>query len=257
MKIAGRAGHNPLCPGASALVDEVTEDRKIFGASKKYLAMNHEFIDCTPDPIAGENNDLNFGIRKANNSGASCFYSVHLNKAYSRYEGRIGAEIWLKNENSKLIPEANKILHNLAQLGFKNRGIKFAAKEGKKLGELSSIIVTPMIIECFFTEATEDVALYQEVGPEAIGFAIANGIDPSIVRTYKKYYVVTNYIPQGQYGIELNALKAKYFADLERIYLKTNEKGAWIETQYLPKEAAEDLSAKLKADNILWELVEE
>jgi N-acetylmuramoyl-L-alanine amidase len=260
MKISGRGGHNELCPGARALLDEVNEDRKIFAASKKYLSTKHEFIDCTPAPIAGQNNDLSYGINKANNSKSDYFYSVHLNKAYNNYDGRIGAEIWLLNENSKLISEANRILNNLEKLGFKNRGIKYAVKEGKRLAELISTIMPAMIIECFFLEATEDVAVYEKVGADAIGFAIANGIDTTILKeASKKYYVVTNYIQPGKYGIELISLWNKYFYDLgiERIYLETNEKGTWLETQYMDKGKAQMLADRLKADNLLWELKEE
>lgn len=258
MIIAGRAGHNPICPGARALLDEVTEDRKIFIAAKEYLRNNHEFIDCTPEPVVGQNNDLNFGINKANSSAASFFFSVHLNKAYSSYEGEIGAEIWLQNESSKLVPEAKRILANLESLGFKNRGIKYASKEGKKLAELSYTIMPAMIIECFFLEATEDVATYRRVGAEAIGFAIANGIDTNINKN-KKYFIITNYLPKSEYGVELNALWAKYFEGLNitRWYLDSNEKGAWIETQYMDKDKAQILADRLKFDNMLWELVEE
>jgi len=39
-----------------------------------------------------------------------------------------------------------------------------------------------LIVECFFVEATEDVEIYNRVGPDAIGFAIASGIDPSITK---------------------------------------------------------------------------
>jgi N-acetylmuramoyl-L-alanine amidase CwlA len=75
----------------------------------------------------------------------------------------------------------------------------------------------------------------------------------------KRYYVVTDYIPPGKYGIELNSLWNRYFTglDIERWYLKSNEKGVWIETQYMPKDKAQALADRLKADNLLWELVEE
>jgi N-acetylmuramoyl-L-alanine amidase len=73
----------------------------------------------------------------------------------------------------------------------------------------------------------------------------------------KKYYVVTNYIPAGEYGIEINSLKSKYFSDLERIYMKSNPTGMWIETQYLSKEAALALADLLNKDNLLYQLVEE
>jgi len=171
MKYAGRGGHNPLCEGANALVNEVIEDRKIFYASKKYLSISNPFVDVTPNPVAGQNNDLSYGIKMANYNKADIFYSVHLNKAYASFDGEIGCEVWLHDSNSKLTQQATRILKNLEALGFKNRGIKYSTH----LAELTQTNMPAMIIECFFIEATKDVALYKKLGAEIIGKAIAEG----------------------------------------------------------------------------------
>jgi len=171
MKYAGRGGHNPLCEGANALVNEVIEDRKIFYASKKYLSIGNSFVDVTPNPVAGQNNDLSYGVKMANYNKADIFYSVHLNKAYASFDGEIGCEVWLHDSNSKLIPQATRILKNLESLGFKNRGIKYSTH----LAELTNSNMPAMIIECFFIEATKDVQLYKKLGAEIIGKAIAEG----------------------------------------------------------------------------------
>jgi N-acetylmuramoyl-L-alanine amidase len=75
----------------------------------------------------------------------------------------------------------------------------------------------------------------------------------------KKYYVVTNYIPQGTYGIELNALFDKYFTglDITRWYARSNANGIWIETQYISMENAKILADRLNADGLLYRTVEE
>ncbi|WP_010293519.1 N-acetylmuramoyl-L-alanine amidase [Clostridium senegalense] len=177
MKIAGRSGHNPLASGADGLVNETTEDRKIFLSSKKYLEKYNTFIDCYPNNMVGISTELMWGINKANNNGAELFYSVHLNKAYTSYNGAIGAEIWLhpiaKQETKS---RATAILKNLQTLGFINRGIKYSSE----LAELNSTTMEAMIIECFFCEATKDVELYNKHGSDKIGLAIANGIDNKI-----------------------------------------------------------------------------
>ncbi len=199
MKIGGRNGHNPLATGANALVNEVKEDTKIFDFSKKFLETKHQFIDCYPGRMYGVNAELIWGIDKANdkaNKGRNkvdFFYSVHLNKAYNRYNGAIGSEIWLYPECSEATKQkAIRILENLERLGFKNRGIKYS----NNLAELNSTNMEAMIIECFFCESTEDVKVYKNVGAEALGFAIANGIDPSItklqeteIKTYRNVLV--------------------------------------------------------------------
>lgn len=183
-KFGGRPGHNEKCRGAKALVDEVTEDRPIFLASKKYLQQKNEFVDCTPyhNP-ASQSEDLNYGINMANRNNVDLFYSTHLNKAYEKYVGKIGAEVWVYDRNStKAIEAATRILKNLEGLGFKNRGIKYMKEENKQLAELTRTRMNALIIECFFVEATKDVEIYNRVGPDAIGFAIASGIDPSITK---------------------------------------------------------------------------
>lgn len=196
-KIAGRPGHNELCRGAKAILDEVIEDRKIFSSSKKYLEKKHTFIDCTPTPVASQSQDLAYGVNRANNNKADFFYSVHLNKAYDSYDGAIGAEIWLYPKASQeTINKANRILKNLENLGFKNRGIKYS-QGSHRLYEIYKTNMEAMIIECFFLEATKDVEIYNRVGPDAIGFAIASGIDPSITKDISpakadtKYGIVT------------------------------------------------------------------
>ncbi|MGL4730313.1 MAG: N-acetylmuramoyl-L-alanine amidase [Clostridium sp.] len=180
MKIGGRSGHNPKAIGAVGLVNEVTEDRKIFSASKGYLQKKHTFISCYPGEMNGVNKELMWGINRANENKVDLFYSVHLNKAYNRYDGAIGTEIWLHpscNQDTK--NKANRILNNFEKLGFINRGIKYSTQ----LAELSSTYMEAMIIECFFCEATGDVDLYKKLGVDELGFAIANGIDTNIIKT--------------------------------------------------------------------------
>ena len=48
MKISVRGGHCPKVAGASALIDELTEDRKVKDSVIKYLKqLNHEVLDVT------------------------------------------------------------------------------------------------------------------------------------------------------------------------------------------------------------------
>lgn len=177
MKIAGRSGHNPYASGSAALVDETVEDRKIFLASKKYLEKLNVFIDCYPGNMKGVEAELMWGINKANLSGAELFYSVHLNKAYDNYDGALGSEVWLNPKaNESTRNRADRILKNLENLGFINRGIKYSSE----LAELNSTNMEAMIVECFFCEAVKDVELYKNLGADVIGFTIANGIDNRI-----------------------------------------------------------------------------
>lgn len=175
MKIAVRGGHNFLAKGASALIDETTEDRKVKDSVIKYLGqLGHTVLDVTPGNM-GVNEDLSYGVAKANSWGAELFISIHFNKAYSSYVGKIGTETWVysKADNIKLDEEvAGRIVNAIAGLGFVNRGVK----ERTDLYELKNTKMASIIVEVCFVEATEDVALYKKLGPDKIGQVIAEAI---------------------------------------------------------------------------------
>ncbi|MDC4242766.1 N-acetylmuramoyl-L-alanine amidase, partial [Clostridium tertium] len=62
MKIAVRGGHNFQAPGASALIDETTEDRKVKDSVIKYLnQLGHTVLDVTPVNM-DTNSDLVYGV---------------------------------------------------------------------------------------------------------------------------------------------------------------------------------------------------
>lgn len=107
------------------------------------------------------------------------------------------------------------------------------------------------------TNHTDPVAYFAKFGKTVDQFREAVQEEINKMLKPKKYYVVTNYLPSTQYGVEFNALYQRYFTGVGRIYLQNNINGICIETQYLSKDAAERLAERLKQDNLLWELVEE
>lgn len=171
MKVAVRGGHTELCTGASALIDELTEDRKVKDAVIKYLRqLGEEVLDVTP-PVnytSDKYKDLAYGVNKANEWGADLFVSIHFNKTYDSYNGELGSEVCVYSENEI----AQRIVNALGDLGFKNRGQKIR----NELYELRNTSMKAMIVETCFVEATEDVALYRKIGADAIGKAIAEAI---------------------------------------------------------------------------------
>jgi hypothetical protein len=175
MKIAVRGGHNFLAKGAKALIDEVVEDRKVKDALIKYLKqLGHEVLDVTPGNMDTDN-DLVYGVSKANSWDADILISIHFNKAYNSYNGAIGTETWVysKTDNIKLDEEvAGRIVDRIGALGFVNRGIK----ERTDLYELKATKMASVIVEVCFVEATEDVKLYKRLGPDRIGQTIAEAI---------------------------------------------------------------------------------
>jgi N-acetylmuramoyl-L-alanine amidase len=252
MKIAIRGGHSLDVRGASGIVDEVTENRKITEKVIVYLKLlGHDVLDVTPSNSRSSSNDLSIPVSNANKWGADYFASIHLNATPGGY----GTEVLYKSSKGKEYAEA--LAKEIAALGFRNRGAK---QDVRGLYEFNKIKAPNNIIECFFCDSQSDVDLYNKVGVDAIAKAIVKGITGQTVQeASKKYYVVTDYIPAGEYGIELNSLWNKYFYGLgiERWYLRTNAKGAWIETQYMDRDKAQILADRLKVDNLLWELKEE
>ena len=181
MKIAVRGGHTELCTGASALIDELTEDRKVKDAVVKYLKiLGQDVLDVTP-PVnytSSASKDLAYGVNKANDWGANFFVSIHFNKAYDYYNGALGSEVCVYNT----FDTAKRVVEKLGCLGFGNRGQKIR----NNLYELRNTNMLAMIIEVCFVEATEDVALYKKLGADAIGKAIAEAIVNKKIENFKE-----------------------------------------------------------------------
>ena len=174
MKVAIRRGHNRQATGSVGLVNEVIENENILAPTIKYLKqLGHEVLDVSPGDMSSAS-DLAHGVKKANDWNADVFVSIHCNKAYDTYNGAIGSEclVYSKTDAYKDEVIAQRIVNNLGALGFKNRGVK----ERTDLYELKNTKMEAIIVECFFVEATEDVALYKKLGADALGKAIAEGI---------------------------------------------------------------------------------
>ena len=170
-KIAVRGGHTEKATGASALIDELTEDRKVKDAVIKYLRkLGYEVLDVTPSVnyTSNASTDLAYGVNKANEWGADLFVSIHFNKAYDSYNGALGSEVCVYSEHEI----AQRVVNTLGALGFKNRGQKVRTN----LYELKNTKMKAMIVETCFVEATEDVALYRRLGHDKVGQAIAEAI---------------------------------------------------------------------------------
>ncbi|KEI02880.1 SH3 domain-containing protein [Clostridium botulinum C/D] len=172
MKIAIRGGHNFQAPGASGIISETVEDRKVKDAVIKYLKQRGiSVLDVTPGRMP-QKEDLAYSINKAKEWGADMFFSIHFNNAYSNYSGAIGTEVILK-QGSPMLSTAKRVNNKLVDLGFKRHGNGIAYNQ--HLYELNHFN-SAMIVEVCFVEATTDVATYRNLGPDAIGKAIVGGL---------------------------------------------------------------------------------
>ena len=172
MIIANRGGHTKAASGASDKIDELTEDRKVYKRIQELLAeVGNTMLDCTPPDNYSFPDELNYGINKCNSSSAELFYSIHFNSTSGAY----GSEVLIYPGTQLTTNIGNRILSNLNDLGFVNRGLKARTD----LGELTSINCPSMIVEvCFVHE--KDAAIYNSIGIEKVARAIANGIDSRV-----------------------------------------------------------------------------
>lgn len=210
MKIAVRGGHNFLATGASALIDETTEDRKVKDSVIKYLnQLGHAVLDVTPGNMDSDS-DLVYGVSRANNWGADLFISIHFNKAYNSYSGALGTETWVYSKLDNFNDEvyAQRIVDSIGALGFKNRGVKTSID----LYELKHTTMPSVIVEVCFVEATEDVALYKKLGPDKIGQVIAAAISNKKINNVveERKYDMKNLVC---YCNQVDKRAAEYLAD--------------------------------------------
>ncbi|WP_283702932.1 N-acetylmuramoyl-L-alanine amidase [Clostridium perfringens] len=180
MKIAVRGGHNFQAKGASALIDETIEDRKV----KDSVILNlrkegHEVLDVTPGNC-DVNTDLRYGVNKAEEWGADLFISIHFDKAYDSYNGALGTGTWICGASGQAEVYARRIVNSIANgTGLRNRGVK----TNPKLYELRKTSMPAVIIEVCFCEATTDVSIYKAKGFNLIGELIAEGICNKDIKT--------------------------------------------------------------------------
>lgn len=202
-----RGGHNNICGGAVAYLNEVEENRLVLEAVKKYLDKEGQnYYDCTPPDVRDKNSDLRIAVERANNLKADLFVSIHFNKAYKHYDGALGTECCVYSFNSPSVIIANRIIDNISNLGFKKRELLFKPQ----FYELRETKCPSIIIEVCFVEAVEDVKLYKKIGYDKIGKVIAEAILNKEIneeeirvgdRVYikkeaKTYYKLDKFIPQ-------------------------------------------------------------
>ena len=180
-------------------------------------------------------------MTKANNANVDLFISLHMNA----YDGNAnGTECIVYSENSKSYPYAKRICENFASLGFKNRGVKI-----NQLYEMKNIKAPNIIFEICFYDSKTDIYIYNKYSWEQLSHKLCNAIDSNIQDKpeEKKAYIVTKYLPhayEGYDGVDIRAILDKYF-DGVKCYVRGDENGIWIETEYLTVEKISILKNKL------------
>lgn len=167
MNINVHGGHNSIVQGASWFLNEVAEDRKIKNlVISKLQSLGHTVYDCTDETGTTQSKNLNNIIAKCNVHTVDVDVSIHLNASDGNGKG---VEVLVYSTDSKSYPYAKNICNAIAELGFKNRGVKVRTN----LAVLKKTKSPALLVECCFCDNQEDANLYDA---ESMANAIVKGI---------------------------------------------------------------------------------
>lgn len=168
MKIVISSGHGKYVRGASGLIDEVDEARRVVPEIANWLTVDgHQVVTFNDDTSTTQDENLKTIVNFHNSQTRDLDVSVHFN-AYIPTEGGRGTEVLYVNPDLKEI--ATKVAQAIAEAtGLINRG----PKERSDLYFLNKTEEPAILLEVCFVDATADVEAYQ-ANFEAMCRAIAN-----------------------------------------------------------------------------------
>lgn len=151
--------------GAVGRIDESEETRKVGKYLAKFLRdFGHTVVDCTNDYAPSTSSNLSQIVDMANKQPLDLFVSIHFNSGGGR-----GTEVF--TYEGKQHTEAVDVCNSLAELGFKNRGVK----DGSNLYVVRRSNAKAILIEVCFVD-TDDADKYRQIGEDKIAQAICGAI---------------------------------------------------------------------------------
>lgn len=129
----------------------------------KLNALGHQAYNVRPSNASSVTNSL----QKRCDSAANADYliSIHLNAG-----GGIGSEVFAMSNAGRDLAE--KVLNELVNLGFRNRGVK----DGSHLYVIRHSKPVAILIEVCFVDTKADANQYNSLGAEKIATAIVKGL---------------------------------------------------------------------------------
>lgn len=153
--IAISSGHALYVRGASDIIDEVTEARRVTDKTAEYLRQlgvtTYVFHD---DTSRTQNQNLSTIVNFHNSKNRELDVSIHFNSA-GHTNNPLGVEVLYYNQ-SDLAAKVSQAIANAS--GLKNRG----AKQRKELYFLRKTSKPAILIEVCFVTSTADVELYRK-----------------------------------------------------------------------------------------------
>lgn len=186
VEVENHVGHWKVGTGASSLVDEVRESRKI--ASRVHAILTAAKVPSTyyqDETSSNKNQNLTTLVKHHNADTNGLVVSWHLNASTGTTPSGIGTEVLYANEKWK--PLADAISAAIAKAGnFKNRG----AKLRKDLYVLNGTKEPAIIVETFFVNSTADVTMYKrhfedicQAAANVLAEAVGKSLKPSTSST--------------------------------------------------------------------------
>lgn len=181
-------GHNPagkIACGASDLLDESKEDRKIAKAIIKYLKKaGATTYNCSVSNGKSQNDVLKKICAKCNQHDVTLDASVHLNSGRNDHKGdkKLGGfEVWATAYSGVKKEVAQRAVANMKKLGFTAHGDPYKKTSG--LYYLNHTKAKALLFEICFVDDKDDYLLYKTTGPDAIGKALAEAITGKTIKT--------------------------------------------------------------------------
>lgn len=169
MRFNVHGGHNRIVPGASALLDEVTEDRKVKdGIISRLRSLGHTAYDCTDDKGRSQGANLANIVAKCNAHTVDIDVSIHLNSGRKdkKGDGKTGGsevfiyDLALKNE-AKAVADAIAEEFGYALRSDSTTPSGYAGvKISKSLYVLANTKAPAMLIECCFVDDKDDAKVW-------------------------------------------------------------------------------------------------
>ena len=198
MIINVHGGHSLKCRGATGLLDEVNEDRKVKNKVIELLrAKGHIVYDCTDDVGKTPNEVLKNIVKKCNAHTVNLDVSIHLNANRGT-----GTEVYVISNDSAAKSHADRIATNIAdKLGIRNRGVKV-----KNLYVLRRTKAPSLLVECCFVDNQNDKNHWNV---DKCATAIVEGIIG--VRAEETHAVQSS--KGGSEIVKAGQLRSNYYAD--------------------------------------------
>lgn len=181
-------GHNPagkIACGASDLLDESKEDRKITKAIIKYLKKaGATAYDCTVSNGTSQTDVLKKICAKCNKHDVNLDVSVHLNSGRNDHKGdkKLGGfEVWATGFSGIKKEVTERAIANMRKLGFTPHGDPYKKTSG--LYYLNHTKAKALLFEICFVDDKDDYLLYKTTGADKIGKRLAEAIVGHSIKT--------------------------------------------------------------------------